>query len=77
MTHVYAFHNVLEFGADERVAGIGSVHMQPKIILLANWSNFFEVIERTARCGAQRGGHEKRYQAELDVLLHDVVQGFA
>ena len=73
LTYVDSFHYVLEFGADERVASVCGVHMQPQIILLANWSDFFQVVERTARRGAQRGGHEERYQAKLDVLLHDVV----
>ena len=77
MTYVDSLHDVLKFGTNKRVASICGVHMQPKMIFLANWSDFFEVVEWAARRGAQRGGHEERYQAQFDILLHDVVQRFA
>ena len=31
-----AFHKILEFGADERIAGVSSIHVQPSVLCFSN-----------------------------------------
>lgn len=44
-----------ELGAYESCAGVGGVHVEPKLLFLANGAKFLKVVEGTASCGAQGG----------------------
>ncbi len=69
-----ALHEVLELGADERVAGVGGVDVEPGTGLLANGPDLGQIVEGHARSGAQRGRHEEGHQTHGAVLLHGLGQ---
>lgn len=48
---------MLELRADEGAAGVGGVHVEPGVLLLAQGPDLGEGVEGAARRRAQRGAH--------------------
>ncbi len=69
MPDLYALDEVLELRADEGGAGVGRVHVQPDGLLLADQSEFLQVVEGADGCGAQCRGNVERNQPHLTVFL--------
>lgn len=46
-------HPVAELGADECCAGVGGVHVQPQLLLLADRSQLLKVVEGAGSRGAE------------------------
>lgn len=64
-----SLEKVLELGADEGVARVGRVDVQPDLGGLADWSDLVERVERTTRSRAQCTRDEERHEAGGSVLL--------
>ena len=68
-TYLNSLQQVLELRTDERVACVRCVHVQPDVVLSANWTDFAQLIEGTTRCGSKSRGDEEGNETLRFVIL--------
>jgi len=54
--------------------GVGGVHVNPNVLVPADFRDLVQTVERTATRSAQRGYHEDRDESVLAVLVNGVTE---
>jgi len=54
--------------------GVGGVHVNPNVLVPADFRDLVQTVERTAARSAQRGHHEKRDEPVFAILVNGVAE---